>query len=492
MREQGHKTDWALIAFLGAAFCHLVYRLTITHADPDLWSHLAFGRLFVASKGFPFQDVFSYTPTKDVWVAHNWLSSVIFYKFWAGGGERALQLLKYALGLGTGALALLAARKAGGNWWCAGLGLFLVGCGLSVGYSPLRGQLFSFLGYAASLLLLERIRRHEDWKASAWLIPLYALWANLHAGVFAGLWLAGFYGLTDMWKKERFWPWIALLLALGLATLATPYRLEYWKYVFEEALATPADVVEWRSLPQALAAGMHGNVWLAAGAAALALVLVAVGRVRDWTMLLVLAFTAALSVKNIRHETYFLLSCGMLLPGLLTRAIAARGGTPTLARWRRELGAPLVVALVAASLWWLGDVSRAKPLRLETPDAATQAADAHEVGYPVGAVGFIQERGLKGDLLPTLQWGSYVLWRCAPSIRLGMDGRFRNVYPEDVIQAYFDFLYARPGWRVFLERYGADFILVRREEAVAPFVAKQPGWRLLYEDKAVLLFGRDR
>jgi hypothetical protein len=40
-------------------------------ADPDLWGYLAFGRLFWEIGYFPYHDVFSYIPTKELWGTTN-------------------------------------------------------------------------------------------------------------------------------------------------------------------------------------------------------------------------------------------------------------------------------------------------------------------------------------------------------------------------------------------------------------------------------------
>ena len=45
-------------------------------ADYDLWGYLAFGRALWETGQFPYRDLFSYTPTKPLWVYHEWLTGV--------------------------------------------------------------------------------------------------------------------------------------------------------------------------------------------------------------------------------------------------------------------------------------------------------------------------------------------------------------------------------------------------------------------------------
>ena len=89
--------------------------LVLQWADPDLWGYMAFGRLFWESRQFPYQDVFSYTPTLNPWVYHEWLTGVLFYPLYQGFGPQGLQALKYVIALGTLALVYLTARVRGGH-----------------------------------------------------------------------------------------------------------------------------------------------------------------------------------------------------------------------------------------------------------------------------------------------------------------------------------------------------------------------------------------
>lgn len=59
-------------------------------ADPDFWGYLAFGRLFLQSKSFPYRDVFSYIPNLP-WVYHEWLTEVIFYPLYQTLGSAGLR-----------------------------------------------------------------------------------------------------------------------------------------------------------------------------------------------------------------------------------------------------------------------------------------------------------------------------------------------------------------------------------------------------------------
>ncbi|MFH0945791.1 MAG: hypothetical protein V2A76_11385, partial [Planctomycetota bacterium] len=65
--------------------------------DPDLFGRVAVGRLIEARGGVPEQDPFAYTRTKPVWIDHEWLSGVVFYRVARFGGDSALFLFKLAV-----------------------------------------------------------------------------------------------------------------------------------------------------------------------------------------------------------------------------------------------------------------------------------------------------------------------------------------------------------------------------------------------------------
>ena len=42
----------------------------------------------------------------------------------------------------------------------------------------------------------------------------------------------------------------------------------------------------------------------------------------------------------------------------------------------------------------------------------------------------------QGLLLP-FEWGEYAIWHLWPACRVSVDGRFRTVYPEEILEAHY-------------------------------------------------------
>ena len=74
-----------LVLLLG--LCGMTARNAV---DPDLWWHLRTGQIIVETGHVPHSDPFSFTRAGHPWVAHEWLSEVVFYQLWKHGGAATL------------------------------------------------------------------------------------------------------------------------------------------------------------------------------------------------------------------------------------------------------------------------------------------------------------------------------------------------------------------------------------------------------------------
>jgi hypothetical protein len=108
--------------------------------------------------------------------------------------------------------------------------------------------------------------------------------------------------------------------------------------------------------------------------------------------------------------------------------------------------------------------------------------------YPVGAMRYLGNNHLSGKLLVYFDWGEYAIFHLYPQFRVAFDGRYETVYPPEVCRRYFDFLWARPNWKTFLEQYPPDFILWPKNRKIARILSREPAWRIVYADKFCVLF----
>ncbi|MGH7925214.1 MAG: hypothetical protein ACREQH_11565, partial [Candidatus Binatus sp.] len=111
---------------------------------------------------------------------------------------------------------------------------------------------------------------------------------------------------------------------------------------------------------------------------------------------------------------------------------------------------------------------------------------------PVGAMSYMREHRLSGNILADFPWGDYVIWHMLPGSKVFIDGRYDTVYPPKIIDDYLAYSTGKPAGRETLVRYPHDFILVTPQDNPAYQLAiTQPGWKQLYRDDSCVLLGRD-
>lgn len=472
----------------------ILRQLSKTVADPDLWGYLAFGRLFWETGEFPYHDVFSYVPTYDLWIYHEWLTGVIFYPLYKTFGAPVLQLLKYGLGLATVGLIFSTARQRGASALSMGLIFLLIQVFLIIGYSPVRAQVFTYFFFTLTLYLLETARQTRCWRRLGFLILIQVLWCNLHGGFVAGLGLICLYGLGEALSRRPFWPYLVILLLSGLATLVNPYGLEYWDYIIRAISRPRPEITEWASVFHAYqVSDINPEELLYLLSVIIFSILLAWwARWREFTAILALSVTLILGLKHIRHIVFFLILAGAYLPLLLSAYLEVWKSNPQFMARINRLGwkIPTLVGMVFI-VFFSYQFIRQDPLSLKTP-ARSENKYGSRVFYPVGAVDYIRKHHLRGKLLTEFDWGEYLLWMLYPQCTVALDGRFETVYPEAVAKEYFDFKHAHANWRGFLKNYPPDIILIYTKSKVYPHIRDDANWRQLYADVGSALFIRQK
>lgn len=478
---------------------YIVERLSTINADADLWGYLAFGRLFWNSSQFPYHDVFSYLPTLDPWVYHEWLTGVVFYPVQQSLGFAVLQFLKYAFALATMGLVYVTARKRGGLPVAAVLFILLIMRGfVYYGYSPVRAQIFTYCFFALTLYLLETARQAGSWRRLWVLVPIQVLWCNFHGGFPAGLGLVALYALGEALSRRPYRPYLWVLVLSGLATLINPYGMHYWQYLIRAIAMPRPQIHEWGSVYRLYQTGAISTKEISNLLAViiLALFLAWRNRWRELAPALCLGVTLYLGLTHIRHLVFFYILIGAYCPVLLTPyldEVSSHG--KLIAVWNRcwrSRGWILALLAVFTGIfaYQLVHLVHKDPFSLRILARPTSARDVPGDYYPLRAVEYIQNHGLCGKLLTEFGWGEYLMWTLHPCCSVGPDGRYETVYPEEVANEFFVFSNAAVGWRQFLERYPPDMILMDSRSRIYHLIRGDPGWQEAYVDAGCALFLR--
>lgn len=381
------------------------------------------------------------------------LGELAFHGLESALGDRGLvvaQLLAIALCLGLLAVDMRAGGAADAP---AALVLILTAVAAAQSLLVVRGQVFSLALFPLLLVLLRRQARMPD--DGIWLVlPLFALWSNLHGAVLTGVAVTGAYLLLHRLRREP----LAAVVLLGLslaALMATPALLgtgDYYRGVLgSEAVAGREGM--WAPLSP------ERPLDLAFLLAGVPLVLAALAsRPRLWE-LAALAGLAAMTVQSGRHAVWLVLFSATPAATWLT------GSREWRIRPSRAITAVLAAAL--AGLLALG-LSR----QLQPPGAGP---------------------ALRAEAVAASRGGP-VLADDVNAEALALDGqRVWIANPLDAFEpghqrAYLDWIGGRPAGDTLVERFPAA--LVTLDSPPARRLSRLSGWRRAARDERAVLFVR--
>ncbi len=107
--------------------------------------------------------------------------------------------------------------------------------------------------------------------------------------------------------------------------------------------------------------------------------------------------------------------------------------------------------------------------------------------FPAQAVTWLKENHSPGQLFNEYNWGGYLIW-ALPAYPVAVDGR-TDLFGDQILQAYLDARAARPDWEDTLDAWQVDLALLSPEAPLNNALAKA-GWRVLYQDKIAVVWGR--
>ncbi len=455
-------------------------------ADPDLWMHILTGQAILGTGHIPQFDTYSYSAAGMPWHNHEWLAQVALAVSYAHLGVFGLKLLKLVCASITIlALAIgISATRASSRIQRMTLILIAVALATQMQFRP---QLFTFmmLSVVMTAVAIEVYRGG----AILWpLIPMFALWANLHGGYTIGLGamiiavaVLFIQGLGDAGRKTSARRLGMVTLGCAGATLLNPFGVALWTGV-AHSVSDPLIrqiVNDWVPLPSTLL-----SMWRESRPELLkdvAPILLFAGFIAAVAMAPDLEDAALIAIATIFIGGAFYAARNIALAVIALATPLARHATLAL---QSDPPQPAVSneptpALLAISALLIALVGGTFSNRLKTwkPE-------------PAGAVAFMQRNGLHGNILNQYEWGEYLIWHVGNDSRVFIDGRCELVYPDKLIRQYAIFFYGLEGAQNVLDAYPHDFVLIGPHTRAYDVVSKDARWHLLYSDATAALFAR--
>jgi hypothetical protein len=463
-------------------------------ADTDLWNHIYFGRIVLFQHQFLFHAPSSYACPAGPrnWPNLEWLGGVVLTLVYAAAGVVGLKLAKFASVAAMMVLIALGEGDTGASLEVQAAVLMAAAIAF-VPQMQFRPVLATYLFFAALMALLAR--ESYGRRAPLWLaVPMLTLWANLHGGFFVGLVALGLYtavcGAQDLAQgrgTRRAVRLAALTSAAALATLLNPYGLSDWLMIIPY-LRNPFTlryISEFRPLLGVIVDFYREHrpvftfVFALAIMAALFVTFALTPRAEDLALFAIAALMTATALYAVRNTALAVIACSIPLcrhAGLLidrVRPSHNAGVARPLRIWRmlHALLAVVVVGLVIRT----GLLSKTLP-----------AVEAK----PVGALAFMREHDLHGNVLCEYGWAGYLLWHDAPRSKIFIESLFEAYYPHAVQDDYAAVNFAEPGAAHVLDSYPNDFVLMPTGSAAYALLMAQAGWRPIYRDPVSALFAR--
>jgi hypothetical protein len=445
----------------------------------DLAYHLRAGGMALDSRTIPTHDTFTFTAAGAAWLNQQWGAEVILAAVYRLGGWTGLVVLRavlvgllFGVVLATSLQAGLSRRTAA---WLT-LAAFLV-CAVSL---ALRPQLFGMLLFAVVVYLVVDRRSHPN---RLWLVvPIVAVWANLHGSFFLGPLVVGLAWLADVQDRA---PGartaLAIALVAGVAACLNPFGTAVWAYaagVTTNPLIT-ARITEWQPT---MVLSVSGILFFGSALAVAVIVARAAGRGRPvpWPSLLWLAVFFAIGTYAARGVAWWPIAAVAVVAPVL-----ARDQAPALARTQSPrrpnlaiAGALVLAAIALLPLWRPLDAGLAAPLGV--------------VGFAPSAISAVlRTTATAGDRLFNPQpWGSWFEFT-VPQLPVAIDSRI-EVFPARVWDDYATVSSAGPGWAAILDGWGVTMVVATPNEdaALVTALSADRGWRRAYGDADGLLFVR--
>jgi hypothetical protein len=400
---------------IAALFLLAIFLLSIRPiGENDTGLHLMTGEYIVTHGTVPLYDIFSYTAQGMRWIAHYWLSDVVFYFIYLLSGFWGLIIFIALLA----ALTYFFVLKI--TWMKAGktilpLILLVLFAYLALELWVVRPQIFSYFLAVLLVYILEKWRTSSNNKYLYWLPPIFLVWANMHAGIVLGIAIFGLYCAVEVIHKRSFRSVkipIVIFIVSALATLLNPngYKVIFYSQIIAPVIKAMG-IGEWQSLLN------YTSIWQAKVFIVLMIVSFvfvwwqALRKERnffriDWISLGLVTGAMVMPLMSIRHIAFFPLLALPVVSDYLSSYLKQKD--------LRVESVPFAIPLIIV----LGIILILGPLlRLNRFSLIDEAK------LPEKAANFIKNNNLPEPIFSPQYFNGYLIWKLWPQYKIFKDGR---------------------------------------------------------------------
>lgn len=469
--EKIKQKDWSPTIFYVMLFLFiLAFTLAANAYDYDLWARLIVGKHVIQTGDVLRADFLSYTETIP-WFDHEWGSGVIFYltyKYFSHVGFVILQaLLTFLLFFTISKTIKLRGVKTTTPYNF----LFYMFTSFAFIYlfdQIIRCQMFTFLFFAIFLYILELARAGKN--GPLYVLPAIMLvWNNMHAGCVAGLGLIIIYIIGELINRKPASKYILPFIFSLLVLPINPWAFAYLKFLFMATTMNRHLIGEWQNI------FVEGFTEFKIYIVFLLLVelLSSIKSIRsktfsfDATKFLVLLSTLLLAILHVKHIPFAVIAfCVFVyddfytLFNQLTNNLFNRIAKP-----KNFIVYFLILIYASLNIRSKNFEPLVEPFR-----------------YPITLIEFLKINNIKGNLATDYALGSFVAYKLYPNIKIYMDGRYEEVYPEYTLENLLTFLRGIFYEVVFINYPQTDILILDKYVPAYKMTKKSPKWVEVYDD----------
>ncbi len=445
----------------------------------DLAYHLRVGGQILDTGTIPSTDTLTFTAMGAPWQDQQWGAQAILAATYRLGGWTGLVVLRAVLvGVAFGLLFDLCRRRSGSTRIAAWLTLAAFVCAaISLGLRP------QLIGVAIFVAVLWLVLRRREMGRTVWLVvPLVAIWANVHGSFILGPALLGIALVEDLFDRADAWRTTATLLGASLlATLVNPFGPGAWGYAagISTNSTIASRITEWQ--PTTVRSPEGVLFFASAGLVALAFVVAAVrgGRPRPTALLWIVPFLG-IGLWAVRGLAWwpFVAAATVAPPAAapLTAPSAARTTAPVAAdlplvrRLNVAIAAAIVVVGVLALPLW-------RPL-----DPGLQAPAGVVGTAPSGITAALRAGVHAGDrILAPQPWGSWLEF-ALPDATVAVDSRIELI-PASAWDDVDRIESGGPGWQQTLADWKVSVVVAAAADTALVGRLTSTGWQTVFTDQ---------
>jgi hypothetical protein len=439
-------------------------------SDSDTYWQIAVGRWILDHHALPRVDIYSFTKAGEPWTSSSWLAQVLFAASYnLAGWIGPVVLAAGCIGSTFALLVHILGRRIPAAYAVA---VAMAALMLSMGHFLARPHVLVLpimLAWANGLMSASE----RSQSPSPWLLPLIALWANLHGGFVFGLVLVGAFAFDALWNAERAQQrslvlrWAAFGIGALVACCATPYG---WG-----SIVAARKILDLGELLHLIYEWMPAN-FSKFGAFEMAILMLIAGALYGGVKLtppriaLVLGLLH-MALSHVRNLEIF----ALLLPIVVLAPVASQFALRS--AWPARTGAstPVMAAfliLLGGWTWLLAANTAFAPLESQSPAAAVDALKAYN----------------PKRVLNDLPFGGYLIWRQMPVF---IDGR-AELYGEAFELAYYRAMQLKDvnQFLDILKTWDIDAVLLTPHTPAVGLLDHIGGWRRAYADENAVLHVR--